>query len=214
MIKATLLVILMAGLYLTAHSQTVDEWFRQEKTQKRYLLQQLAALRVFGDALSSGFRIAKGGIDTIFQTKTADYGLHKNFNESHRRVGEGVKRYQKIAAIVSYATKISSQAQGTIREARSAKQLTPDEVSHCTKLLQTLLGECGKMIEDLTSIITPGQREMRDEQRIRRIDEIYEEVQRQYSFCLAFSNSMALLSRQRAAEQIDINRSKTINGLQ
>lgn len=212
--KRTLLVILMAGLSLAASSQTFDELFRQEKTQKAYLVQQLAAFRVFGDYLSSGYRIASGGIETIFQTKRADYRLHNDFFVSLRRVGESVKRYKKITAIVSYATKITTKAQGSIREARLAKQLTPEEISHCTKVLQMLLGECGKMIEDLTSVITPGEREMSDEQRIRRINEIYTEVQRQYSFCLAFGNSIAMLVRQRAAEQMGINRSKTFNGLQ
>jgi hypothetical protein len=211
--KRTLLVVFMAGGSLAASSQTFDEWFRQEKTQKAYLHQQLAALRVFGDALSNGYRIARGGIDTIFQTKRDDYSLHSNFLLSLRRVGENVKRYQKIPAIVSYATKITSKAKGVIRDSRAGKQLTPEEISHSTNVLQTLLAECGKMIDELTSVIASGEREMSDEQRIRRIDAIYTEVQRQYSFCQAFAGSMAMLSQQRAAEQIDINRSKTINGL-
>ena len=40
-------------------AQTVAEWFRQKATQRKYLLQQIAALHVYSGYLSKGYSIAK-----------------------------------------------------------------------------------------------------------------------------------------------------------
>ena len=46
-------------------AQTWAEWFRQKATQKKYLLQQIAALHVYSGYLSKGYSIAKDGLNTI-----------------------------------------------------------------------------------------------------------------------------------------------------
>ena len=40
------------------HSQKWDEWFKQKKTQKKYLIQQIAALKVYLGYLKEGYDIA------------------------------------------------------------------------------------------------------------------------------------------------------------
>lgn len=45
-----------------AEAQTFDEWFRQKKTQKKYLVQQIAALKVYLGYLKEGYEIAQKGM--------------------------------------------------------------------------------------------------------------------------------------------------------
>ncbi|ULT42931.1 conjugal transfer protein TraI [Niabella defluvii] len=58
-----LLLVVSAGSNLQA--QTFAEWFQQKKTQKKYLLQQIAALQVYIGYAKKGYNIAKDGLNTI-----------------------------------------------------------------------------------------------------------------------------------------------------
>jgi hypothetical protein len=212
--KKTFLVLAVISLSLAASSQTFDEWFRQKETQKKYLVQQIAALQLFNDFLAGGYRIAKLGIDSISQGKKEDYRLHNDFFHSLQHIGAKVKGYKRVADIISFGYKILTQSKGAINDAKTSKNLMPEEVLYCTHVFQFLIGECLKAIDELIAITTDGERKMSEDERLRRIDKLFREMQRQYDFCCSFGENMAMLCRQRAVEQQDINHSKAINGLQ
>ena len=50
-----LLMILAFFVSGKTYSQTYEEWFQQTKTQKKYLLQQIAALKVYIGYAEKGF---------------------------------------------------------------------------------------------------------------------------------------------------------------
>ena len=54
---------------------------------------------------------------------------------------------------------------------------------------------------------------MKDDERLKRIDGLYADIQDKYSFACSFSEDMGLLALQRLGEQMEINRSKLIYGL-
>jgi hypothetical protein len=53
---------------------------------------------------------------------------------------------------------------------------------------------------------------MKDDERIKRIDQLYE-VQDKYTFCESFSEECSVLAMQRLNEKGEINLSKKINGI-
>ncbi len=60
-------------------AQTFDEWFKQQETQKKYLIQQIAALQVYTGYVQKGYSVAKKGLATIGSIKEGDFNLHSNF---------------------------------------------------------------------------------------------------------------------------------------
>ena len=79
-------------------AQTWAEWFRQKATQKKYLLQQIAALHVYSGYLSKGYSIAKDGLNTIKSIKNGDLLQHSNYFTSLVTVNPQIKRYKKVPA--------------------------------------------------------------------------------------------------------------------
>jgi len=209
--------IMMFGVYflslLPASSQTLAEWTQQTKTQKKYMLQQIAALRVFFNYAKKGYEVADKGINTIRTVKKGDFNLHDQFFTSLKNVNQKISRYVKVAEIIAYQVRIIKQTKQTIQGIRETKQFTTDELDYCKKVFNNLLDECIKNIEELLMVITPDVLEMRDDERLKRVDKIYIDMLDKYSFCSSFSEEMGLLSVQRLGEQIEINRSKLINGL-
>ncbi len=207
----------MLGVYflclLPASSQTLAEWTEQKKTQKKYLLQQIAALQVYLNYAKKGYEVAGKGINTVRNIKKGDFNLHDQFFTSLKNVNPKISRYVKVADIIAYQVRIIKQTKHTIQGIRETKQFTTNELDYCKKVFDNLMDECIKNIEELLMVITSDVLEMKDDERLKRVDKIYLNMLDKYSFCSSFSEEMGLLSVQRLGEQMEINRSKLINGL-
>ena len=78
-----MLLAIAIGLYIgPVSAQTVNEWVNQKSTQKKYLLQQIAALQVYINYAKKGYNIVSGGINTIRDIKKGDLNLHNTFFSS------------------------------------------------------------------------------------------------------------------------------------
>ena len=210
-----LLLLATAGLFasLSSNAQTADEWLNQKATQKKYLLQQIAALQVYLGYAKKGYSIVTSGVNTIRNIKNGDLNLHRNFFNRLKNVNPSISKYAKVADIIAYQVKIIKQTKITIQQIRETKQFTEAELGHCKQVFDNLLDECIKTVEELILVTTSGKLEMKDDERLKRIDGLYADIQDKYSFACSFSEDMGLLAVQRLGEQMEINRSKLINGI-
>lgn len=196
-----------------AEAQTWSEWFRQKATQKKYLLQQIAALQVYIDYAAEGYEIAGKGIATIRHIKNGDFDLHRDFFAYLKNVSPAVSRYSKVADIITYQIQIVRQTKKSLQSLVSNSQFTPSEIEYCKKVLHNLLDACGKTVDELISVITPAKLTMTDDERLKHIDRIYAETQNTFSFSKSFSNGLKLLAAQRRSQAVELDYSKILNGL-
>ena len=210
-----ILLLATVGLFalLSSNAQIADEWLNQKATQKKYLLQQIAALKVYLGYAKKGYNIVNGGITTIKNIKNGDLNLHRDFFNSLKNVNPAIRRYAKVADIIAYQVKIIKQTKGTLQQIRETKQFTETEMDYCKQVFDNLLDECMKTVEELILVTTSGKLEMKDDERLKRIDRLYTDVQDKYSFTCSFGEDMGILAVQRLGEQMEINRSKLINGI-
>lgn len=194
-------------------AQTADEWLNQKSTQKKYLIQQIAALQVYIGYAKKGYNIVSGGLNTIRDIKKGDLNIHNTFFNSLKAVNPKIANYQKVPYIISYQLRIIKQVKETITYIRETKQFTPEEIEYNRKVFDFLLQECVENITELVAIITSGELEMKDNERLTRIDRLYADMQDKYTFCTVMSEDMALLAAQRMGEYWDIQKSKIINGI-
>lgn len=211
--KKLIMAIAICLIISSSNAQTTDEWLNQKSTQKKYLLQQIAALQVYLGYAKKGYNIVTGGINTIHNIKNGDLNLHRDFFNRLRNVNPAIRRYAKVADIIAYQVKIIKQTKLVLQQIRETKQFTEAELDYCKQVFDTLLDECIKTVEELILVITSGELEMKDDERLKRIDGLYADVQDKYSFACSFSEDMGLLAVQRLGEQMEINRSKILNGL-
>ena len=210
-----ILLLATVGLFAfhSSSAQTFDEWLNQNSTQKKYLLQQIAALQVYLGYVKKGYNIVTGGINTIRNIKNGDFNLHRDFFNRLKNVNPSIRRYAKVADIIAYQVKIIRQTKITIQQIRETKQFTEAELDYCKQVFDNLLDECIKTVEEILLVTTSGELEMKDDERLKRIDGLYADVQDKYSFACSLSEDMGLLAVQRLGEQMEINRSKLINGI-
>lgn len=211
--KIVILLIIYSTFPSNTYSQGVGGLVTQKQTEKKYLLQQIAALKVFIGYAQKGYDIASKGINTIRNIKKGEFDLHRDFFGSLNNINPKIKKYAKLADVLAYQYRIIKKAKEIIREIQNLKQFTPDEIDYCKKVFDNLLDECVKTIDELITIITPDKYQMKDDERIKRIDMLYADIQEKYSFSQSFSDEMGILAMQRMTEQQEINRSRTLNGI-
>lgn len=200
-------------LQMAASAQALNEWVNQKSTQKKYLLQQIAALQVYINYAKKGYNIVSGGINTIRDIKKGDLNLHNTFFSSLKTINPKISRYAKVADIISYQVRIIKLARQTLQSIKEANQFSVEEIEYCKKVLDALLDDCIQSVTELLEIITPDKLQMTDDERLVRIDKLYVDMQDKFTFCNVMSEDIGLLALQRLSEQIEINRSKLINGI-
>jgi hypothetical protein len=211
--KIIFLTAAIIALQYCGYGQAAGELINQKQTQKKYLLQQIAALHTYISYAKKGYNIVSSGIHTIRDIKKGELNLHNTFFNSLKNVNPKISRYAKVADIIAYQIRIIKQTKETIKGIRETKQFTTDELNYCIAVFNNLFAECVTTIDELMLVITNGQLEMKDDERLKRIDKLYADMQDKYAFCSSFSDDMALLSIQRFGEQLEINRSKLLNGI-
>ncbi len=194
-------------------AQTFDEWFRQSATQKKYLLQQIAGLQVYIGYMQKGYSIAKQGLNVISDIKHGEFNLHKDYFHSLKEVNPKIKNYSKVADIILLQFKIVKVYKEAVKKIKQSKSFSAAEISYISGVFERLLDDCTKTIDELITVTTSNQLEMKDDERLRRIDALFNEMQGNYSFVQGFSNEAKLLAASRIREQNDIQSSRIINGI-
>jgi hypothetical protein len=189
--------------------QTFTEWFSQKKTQIKYLTEQIAALEQYGRYVKQGYQITQSGWGGIGSWVKGEFDLHSAYYGSLRTVNPAIKNNPKADSIVSYAQLISQQ----FERLNGLSALDDDTRNYIGKVKTAVLTETDKDLSELQVIMTDGKLEMSDDQRIGRLDIIYQNVRDRLGFSVSFGNSVRLLIIQCNNSLNDLNTSKGIYGI-
>jgi len=209
----TYMIIISLVLSSATNAQILAEWTQQKKTQIQYLLDQIAANKVFIDYVEKGYAIAKSGLTTIQDIKSGDFDLHRDFFRSLEIVNPTIKDYVRVADVIACQVRVVKNINATIKGLKESEALSIDELDHCKSVFGNLLDECLENVDELYLVITSGELKMSEIERIKRIDQIYTAMQSNYSFCRSFSNECLVLAMQRLNEVFEIKVGKQLNGV-
>lgn len=200
--KLSMITILVLS-YCVVHSQSPNwnELFQQKKTQRKYLIQQIAALKVYLEYLKKGYAIAQKGLTTIGDIKNGTFNLDKDYFNSLKQVSPVVKNSPKVNDILLYQQSIRKEFRKLYEDCRNDENFTPKEISYIEEVYQNMLTECADSIDELTLITTSGEAEMKDDERLLRLDKVHEDMLDKYSFTQDFIGSTRLLSLKREEEK-------------
>ncbi|SEN57587.1 hypothetical protein SAMN05192574_103571 [Mucilaginibacter gossypiicola] len=210
-------VILFVWIVFAAHNveaQTFAEWFQQNKTQKKYLAEQIVALQAYGMVLKKGYDIAQKGLGVIGDIKNGDFNLHSLYFSSLKAVNPEIAKYPRAADIISIQGDIQSIIDKSKSQANRSKAFSTAELHYIASVYDRLQTDCQSTLGDLDAVTTPGKFEMKDDERIRRINQLYADSQSQYRFAKDFSGSLSVLALHKANEQKDLGTIQTLYGKQ
>jgi hypothetical protein len=168
-----ILVILCSGF---AHAQS----------DIQAMLKQIAKLEIYIIDLEKGYKIAQEGLTTIGEIKKGEFNLHSIFFSSLESVNPSVAKYSKIAVIISDQLSIISTFKSLIQHLNNSGRITNAELQYVQAVYSNMSDECTKTLNALIEVTTDGTLEMTDDERIKRIDGIYEDMEDKYAFSQRF----------------------------
>lgn len=211
--KMLLFLLILVSMTGSLKAQTLAEWFQQKKIQKKYLLQQIAALQIYIGYAQKGYQIAKEGLTTIGGFTRGEFNLHADYFNSLKVVNPEIKHYAKVAEIIGLEIKIVQNYNSTFRKLKSTDAFSNDELSYIRSVFTNLLDDCEKTLDELIAVTTDGKLEMTDDERMARIDKLYLDMQDKFTFCNSFSNDAKLLAASRIKEQTEVKTSRALQGI-
>jgi hypothetical protein len=201
-------LLILTHSFFFSPAQTTDEWLRQKETQKKYLLQQLAALQSFFTVAKKGYNVAKVGLGAVGDIKNGDFGLHSDYFESLRKVNWALAGSAMVGEIFSIEVRIVKEAKATLVGIRSSGQMTAEEISWSERVIARLLAECATVMDELTDVTTDGTFSMKDEERLERTQKLYAQAVDDWKFVAGFSEEMGRLVKGRLAGKVEVERER------
>jgi hypothetical protein len=203
--KKIVLLLLFAG-FLNGNS------YAQAK-QREALLKQIAALKIYIDYAQKGYSVAKKRLNTIGDFKRGEFNLHTDYFNSLKTVNPKIKKYARVAEIIFLQAKIIKSYGSIYRQVQEDDLFHGDEVDYIKRVFDRLIENCNDNLEELITIVTDGQLEMKDDERMKRIDAIYENMLENHTFCESFSNQTRLMSLSRTTDTKEVKTSRALRGI-
>jgi cell fate (sporulation/competence/biofilm development) regulator YlbF (YheA/YmcA/DUF963 family) len=204
----------LIGLFINVATCTIskaqswDEWFRQKKTQIDYLTKQIAELQLYTGYLKQGYAISKNGLGTVRDWTNGEFILHSDYYNSLKTVNPELRNNPEAKAIIAYATAISDSFTQL-----DLKGLSDESRSYISRVKSKVLAECDADISELQLVMTSGKTEMTDDERLRRLNKVYEAIKDKYQFTCSFTSRVNVLLQQKSQEEQNIQTLKKYYGI-
>lgn len=202
-------VLVMSAILVNA--QTFDEWFKQKETQIKYLVEQIIALKGYAEVVNKGYDIAQNGLTSIADSKDGDHKQHSNYFLSLWKVKANIKSYSKVLSI--YEMKADIERQYQLIKSSVSEFLNDKEKIYINAVYSNLCGHCSDLVNETEMVISDDQLQLKDDERIQRIDRIYFEMQDHYRFSQSFASEIKSLVTNRIKETNKIIKLSSLYGI-
>lgn len=201
-----LIILLFTGFLL-------NQGIHAQAKQRKELLLQIAALQIYMDYAKKGYSAVSKGLNFIGDVKKGEVNLHGDYFASLLKINPKIKNYYKTAEIISLQFKIMKMYKSTYTKLKTDDLFQGNELDYIERSFERLLESCNESLDQLLFLTTDSELELKDDQRIGRIDELYKTMVGNYDFCLSFSNEAKLLSLSKSHEKRSAESTQSIYGL-
>lgn len=210
LLNSIVLSFCLSATFSSLSAQKSDEWLMQKETQKKYLIQQIVALKVHLGHLKDGYRIAKTGLAKIGDIKQGKFDIDNTYETSLSTISSAVSGSQKVISIVADQRNVVRQFDQLRRKSKTSNLLEQHERDYIFAVYQNILLKSGEILDEVGRLLTQNELQMSDGQRLAHLNRLLEESTEIYSFATVFCNTTRMLLNQRSADERDINKYKLL----
>ncbi|MEZ2442740.1 TerB family tellurite resistance protein [Chitinophaga sp. RCC_12] len=173
-------------------------------------IEKLAQLKSILSNMKKGYDLVSKGYTKIKDITEGNFKIHEVFLDGLMAVNPKIAKYSKVPAIIDNQINILNEYRNTWNRIRQGGRFTPNELSYISKVYSNLFNRSMENIDELTMVITASQLRMTDDERLRAIDRLHEEMQHKLSFLRAFNKNASLIDNQRKKALEDIGEIRSI----
>lgn len=201
-------------MFLLVSLNVLQSSAQSEEAQQLLLnVEKLAQLKQILSDLKKGFTIISTGYNTIKNISEGNFNLHKTFLDGLFAVNPKVKNYKKLSEIINAQISIVKEYKNAYNKFKNDENFSARELSYLSDVYTNLFNQSIKNLDALTIIITANKLRMSDDERLKAIDDIFNDMQDKLVFLRHFNNNTTILAIQRAREKKDVRSLITIYGI-
>jgi DNA repair ATPase RecN len=185
----------------------------QEIAQLVLNIEKLSQFKQILSDLKKGYDILYKGYNTIKDISEGNFKLHKGFLDALMQVSPTVRKYHKVAGIIDKQIALIKEYKDAYARFKNEGNFSPDEIEYIGRVYSNLADLSLRNLDELTNVITADKLRMSDDERLKAIDGIYNEMEEKLSFLRSFNGNASVLSAQRAKEKHDAATMKAIHGM-
>ncbi|MWB92921.1 TerB family tellurite resistance protein [Flavobacterium sp. GA093] len=201
--------ILIVTILITLLMIPVKSMGQSAEIQQLILnIEKLSQFKKILSDMKKGYELLSGGYKTVKDMTEGNFSLHKTFLDALMQVSPAVKNYKRVAEIVEYQISIVKESRNGMNRFIKNGNFSGQEINYFEKVYGNLLNQSLRNLDELTMIITADKLRMSDDERLKAVDDIYEQMQDKLLFLRNFNNTSNVLALQRAREKNDVYASR------
>jgi DNA repair ATPase RecN len=186
---------------------------KDEIAQLLLNVEKLAQFKQILSDMKKGYKILNGGYNTIKDLSKGNFSLHKTFLDALMEVSPTVKNYKRVADIINYQVILVKEYKSSFNRFKRDTNFNQQELAYLGRVYENLFKQSLNNLDDLVTIITANKLRMSDDERLKAIDKIFDDMQDKLLFLRHFNNNTTVLAVQRAKERNDANTMRLVYGI-
>jgi hypothetical protein len=180
--------------------------FAQSTEAQQLLLnvEKLSQLKNILKDMKKGYSVISTGYNAVKNISKGNFSIHEVFIDGLMLVSPEVRKYRRVADIISYQKDILSEYKRALKQFRSADVFNATELSYLANVYASLFSQSLDNMDELTMVITANNLRMNDEERLKAIDRIFGDTSDKLTFLRSFNREARLLMQQRSAARTDL----------
>lgn len=175
-----------------------------EAAQLLLNVEKLAQFKQILKDMKKGYQILDGGYNTVKDIAEGNFSIHKVFLEGLMQVSPTVRKYKRIVDIIDFQIILIREYKNAFERFKRDENFAPEELAYLGRIYDNLFKQSLRNMDELTNVITANKLRMSDDERLKAIDTIYEDMQDKLIFLRHFNNNTTVLAVQRAKEKNDV----------
>lgn len=200
--KLTVLILIL----IVNHTVT-----RAQSPTIKVMLEQIAALQVYIGHLQQTYSIAKDGLDYIGDKTGKEWDLHQLYFTSLKIVNPKIAKHDQVSECGVLYRKIRDTDIHFKDVAASSPLLLKYEQKYIGQVYDRLVKEADNQMDNLSTVISNNKLEMEDDERLQKINQVYQELENLYQLGRMFGGDITKLIIARERGNSEINQMKQIH---
>lgn len=176
--------------------------------------QKLAGMKSVLSEMYKGYEVLSKGYGAVRNVSQGNFSLHQVFLDGLLLVSPAVRKYPRVADIISDQAVLFSEYKAASRNFTAGGQFSPDELRYLSAVYDRLVDASLKNLDNLSMVMSDSKLRMNDAERLAAIDRIYLDSRSQLSYLRKFNDQAGQTARLRekaAAEKQTLNSLYGIN---
>lgn len=211
MMKTIVLLISLISLSMSPMKHAAAQ--STEAAQLLLNVEKLAQFKQILKDMKKGYQILDGGYNTVKDITEGNFSIHKIFLDGLMQVSPTVRKYRRIVDIIDFQIILIREYKNAFERFKRDSNFAPEELAYLGRIYDNLFKQNLRNIDELTNVITANKLRMSDDERLKAIDTIYEDMQDKLIFLRHFNNNTTVLAVQRAKEKNDVKTIGQIYGI-